>query len=61
VEDVPDAAAKVSEQLLNLRLAGRQPPLREKDLRIVGEQIEDAAARRGHPFVVEGFQVLQRD
>ena len=42
-------------------LPGGQPPLREVHLRVVGEQVEDAAARRRDAAVVERLQVLERD
>src|SRR5580704_2015406 len=60
VDDQGDRAADVGEQLADGLLAGRESPLGEVDLRVVGEQIQDAAAVRGDTTVVEGLQVLQR-
>ena len=36
-------------------------PFGEIDLRVAGEEIEDAAAVRGHAAVVEGFEIFDRD
>src|SRR5690606_9901694 len=52
--------AHVAEELADLVLAGRQAPLGEVDLRVAGEQVQDAAAVRGHAPVVEGLEVLDR-
>src|SRR5688572_25985988 len=59
VQDRFDPAAEIREELPDLLLAGRQPPLREEHLRIVGKEVENTAAGGRHPLVVEGFQVLQ--
>jgi hypothetical protein len=61
VEDRGDRAADIAEQLADVLLTVRQPPLGEVDLRILGEQIQDAAAGRGDAAVVEGLQVLERN
>src|SRR5262245_9988299 len=61
MDDLLDAAAHVREQLADLVLARRQAPLGEVDLRIVGEEVEDAPAGRGLATVVEGLQVLDGD
>ena len=45
----------------DLLLAGRQPPLREEHLRVVGEQVEDAAAGRRDALVVERLEIFERD
>src|SRR5215510_645044 len=60
VQDAPDAGAELAEELADLLLAGGQAPLREKHLGVVREQVQDAAAGRGHALVVERFQILER-
>ena len=54
-------AADVAEHLADLLAAVGDAPLREHDLRVVGEQVEDAPAGRGDAAVVERLEVLQRD
>src|SRR5213076_2864985 len=51
------AAADVAEQLPDLRLAGREPPLGEVHLGVLGEQVEDRAAAGGDAAVVVGLEV----
>ena len=61
---VPDALqgpADVGEALSDRLLAVGQPPLGEVDLRVVGEEVEDARPGRRDAAVVEGLQVLERD
>ena len=54
-------APDVAEHPADLVSPRGDAPLREVDLGVVGEQLEDAAARVGHAGVVEGLQVLERD
>src|SRR5215510_7234171 len=61
VENVLDEAAEVAEELTDLFFAGGQTPFREKDLSILGKQVEDARASRGHTLIIESLQVLQSD
>src|SRR6185437_12797804 len=61
VDDGGQGGADVTEHLADVLLAVRQPPLGEVDLRVLGEQVEDAAAGRGDAAVVERLQVLERD
>src|SRR6266700_1407491 len=61
VRDRLDRRAYIAEELADLRLAVRESPLREVDLRVFGEEVEDAAAGRGDAAVVERLQVLQGD
>src|SRR3954471_21486941 len=61
VLDRLERAADVGEQLADLLLAGGQAPLGEHDLRVVGEEIQDAAAGGGGAGVVEGLEVLEGD
>ena len=51
----------IAEQFANLILAGRKAPLREIDLGIGSEQIEDRAARRCDAAVVKCLEVFQCD
>jgi hypothetical protein len=60
VQDLPDACAEVGEELADLLLPRRQAPLRKEHLRIVGKQVENAAAAGRHAFVVERLEILQR-
>src|SRR4028119_2070922 len=53
--------AEVCDRLPDLPLPGGHPPLREHHLRVLGEQVEDAAPGRGDPAVVEGLEVLEGD
>src|SRR6266436_3505844 len=52
-------APDVGEQLTDLLLAGGQAPLGEHDLRVVGEEVQDAASGGRHPGVVECLEVLE--
>src|SRR5882762_8945059 len=61
VQDGGDRATDVAEQLADLLLAVGQPPLGEVDLRVISEQVQDAAPGRGDATVVEGLEVLQRN
>src|SRR5215469_2302313 len=61
VRDGLDRLADVAEELADLLLAVRQPPLREVDLRVVGEKVEDAAASGREAAVVECLQVFEGD
>ena len=61
VEDVPEQPSEIGEQLSDLLLAGRESPLGEEHLRIIGEKVQDAAAVRRHALVVERLQVLEHD
>src|SRR5216683_385039 len=61
MDDRGDRAADIGKQLADALLARRQSPFGEVDLRIVGEQVQDAAAGRGDTAVIERLQVLQRD
>src|SRR5258705_4861600 len=61
VQDGGDRAADVPEQLADLLLAVGQPPLGEVNLRVIGEQVQDAAPGRGDATVVEGLEVLERN
>src|SRR5438132_1748145 len=61
MDDRGDRAADVGKQLADALLARRQSPLGEVDLRIVGEQVQDAAAGRCDTTIVERLQVLKRD
>src|SRR5215213_519607 len=49
VGDTLDRSADIAEELADLLLAVGQTPLRKVDLRVVGEEVEDAAAGRRHP------------
>jgi hypothetical protein len=59
VGDRLQTAAQVREHLANLFTTGGQPPLREQNLRVVGEQVENAAAGGGDAAVIEGLEVFQ--
>src|SRR5580700_11513036 len=59
VSDRLERPAHVAEHLADLRLAGRESPLREVDLRIFGEEVENTATGRGDAAVVECLQVLK--
>ena len=59
VQDVAQQAAEVGKELADLLLASGESPLREEHLGIVGKQIENAAAPRRHPLVVERLQVFE--
>src|SRR3990172_2756339 len=56
LERTPD----IAEQFANLIPAGCETPLREIDLGIGSEQIEDRAARRCDATVVKCLEILQR-
>src|ERR1700758_3919793 len=58
VNDRLQGAADVGEQLADLILPVRQSPLGEEHLRVVSEEIEDAASCRCDAAVVEGLQIL---
>src|SRR5689334_7352452 len=60
VRDRLERAADVAEEPADLVAAVGDSPLGEVHLRIDGEQVEDAAAGRGRPAVVERLEVLQR-
>src|SRR5262249_412312 len=53
--------ADLAEELADLLLSVRQPPFREVDLRVVGEEVEDAAASGRDAAVVECLQVFEGD
>src|SRR5947209_7898789 len=61
VDNRGERGAHVAEHLADGLLAVGQAPLGEVDLRVLGEQVQDAAASRGDAAVVERLQVLQRD
>src|SRR6185295_10553207 len=61
VQDALQQRAEIREQLADLRFAGGEAPLGEEHLRVVGEQIEDAAACGGYAFVVKRLQILEGD
>src|SRR4029079_15321127 len=54
-------AADVAEHLPDLLLAVGNSPFRGVDLRVVGEQIQDAAPVPGFSCPVEGFQIVDDD
>src|SRR5215203_6882353 len=54
-----DCLPDIAEELPDLLLAVGQTPLGKVDLRIIGEELEDAVASRRHPTVVEGLEVLE--
>ncbi len=53
--------AELAQPLADLGLAMRQAPFREVDQRVVGEQVEHAAARGGDPAVVERLEIFDDD
>src|ERR1700733_291149 len=61
VSDRLERPAHIAEHLADLHLASREPPLREVDLRVFGEEVEDTATGRGDAAVVERLQVLKGD
>src|SRR6185295_13770494 len=59
VQDAVEETAKIREQLADLFLSRSQTPLREKHLRIVSKEFQDACAARSDTFVVESLQIFQ--
>src|SRR5215216_2710306 len=60
VGDGMDRLPDIAEELADLLLAVGQTPLGKVDLRVVGEELEDAVASRRHPALVERLEVLER-
>src|SRR5215218_7866531 len=60
VGDVMDCLPDIAEELTDLLLTVGQTPLRKVDLRVVGEELEDAVASRRDPTVIERLEVLER-
>src|SRR2546427_2006174 len=61
VEDRFERPAYIAEHPTDLVATFRDAPLREVDLGVHGEQLEDAAAGFGDASVVEGLEVLERN
>src|SRR3954453_2914194 len=61
VADRLQRRADVAEQLSDLLLAVGEAPLGEVDLRVFGEEVQDAVAGRSDASVVERLEVLERD